>query len=76
MVAVYGKADAATTVRLWVDANHPVIHVTADGLAPSTATASIELWRTEPYELPSIEVSAVNLDRSKPGGEGVSKSRD
>ena len=66
MEAVYGEGDDATTIRLWVDANHPVIHVTADGAKPRTVTASIELWRTEPFELPSIEVSDVNLDRSKP----------
>ena len=66
MEAVYGEGDGATTIRLWVDANHPVIHVTADGKTPCTATASIELWRTGPYELPSIECSDVHLDRSKP----------
>lgn len=66
MEAVCGKGDDARTVRLWVDANHPVIHVTADGNVPSSATASVELWRTERYELPSIECSDVNLDRSKP----------
>jgi len=64
--AVCGEGDGATTVRLWVDANHPVIHATADGNTPFAATASIELWRTEAYELPSIECSDVNLDRSKP----------
>jgi len=66
MEVVCGAAEAATTVRLWVDANHPVIHMTVDGQTPCTATASLELWRTEPYELPSIEVSDVHLDRSKP----------
>jgi hypothetical protein len=66
METVYGKEDNTTTVRLWVDANHPVIHVTADGKTPCTATASIELWRTEPCELPTIECSDVNLDPSKP----------
>ncbi len=66
MEAVFGEQDDATTVRLWVDANHPVIQVTVDGSTTCTATASIELWRTEPYELPSIEVSDVNCDRSKP----------
>jgi len=69
MEAVCGEGDGATTLRLWVDANHPVIHVTADGSRPCTATVSIELWRTERYELPSIEVSDVNLDRSKPDGK-------
>ena len=63
--AIYGKGDNATKLRLWVDANHPVIHVATDGPKPSTATAAIELWRTKPYELPNLEVSDVNLDRTK-----------
>ncbi len=66
MEAVFGEGDDATSIRLWVDANHPAIYVTIDGKTPCTATASVELWRTERYELPSIEVSDVHLDRSKP----------
>ncbi len=69
MEAVFGEGDDATAIRLWVDANHPAIHVTVDGNTPCTAAASIELWRTERFELPSIEVSDVNLDRSKPGNQ-------
>lgn len=34
-----------TDIRLWVDANHPVIHAEINGSEPSTATASVELWR-------------------------------
>ena len=64
--AVYGKGNQATTLRLWVDANHPVIHVTTNSAKPCTATATIELWRTEPYELPNLEISDVNLDRARP----------
>lgn len=66
MVVCFGDASSKTTVRLWVDANHPVVHVDVDSPKPLTATASIELWRNEPYELPSIETSDVYLDRSKP----------
>ena len=39
------------TIRLWVDANHPVIHVTADSATPMEATAFVELWRTNQSEL-------------------------
>lgn len=42
-------------IILWVDANRPVIHLTTD----LPATASIELWRTGQYTLPSIECSDV-----------------
>ncbi len=66
MAVCFGEASSRTTVRLWVDANHPLVHVDVDGPKPVTATASIELWRNEPYELPNIEVSDVHLDRSKP----------
>ena len=38
-----------TEVRVWVDANHPVIQVDAKSLdgQPLMATATVELWRTE-----------------------------
>ena len=67
--AVFGQERETTTLRLWVDANHPVIYVKTGGNMPRTATASIELWRNEPFELPSIEVSDVQIDRSQPGGK-------
>jgi len=57
--------DETTTMRLWVDANHPVIQVEVDGKRKVEATAVIELWRTEKYTLPSIECSDVMQDRSK-----------
>ena len=53
-------------ISLWVDANNPTIEVIIESDAPTIATASIELWRTEPYELPSIELSDTMLDPSKP----------
>ncbi len=64
-----GKAPTQTTVHVWVDANHPVIHVAIDSPTATQATACIELWRTAPEQLPSIEVSDVHLDRSKPNSQ-------
>lgn len=62
-----GLGDAAETkVRLWVDANHPVIHVTADSVRPLEATAFIELWRTNQQELAELQVSDVLLNRKLP----------
>lgn len=49
-------------IRVWVDANHPAVHVTTD----LPATASIELWRTHRTELATLEVSDIMLNRSKP----------
>ncbi|MGC4031404.1 MAG: DUF5703 domain-containing protein [Tepidisphaeraceae bacterium] len=55
-----GKTDdTRCTVRLWVDANQPVVRVTVDSARPVTATASYRLWRDKPTKLPSIEVSDV-----------------
>ncbi len=57
-----------TEIRLWVDANHPVIHAEFDGSQATDATAAIELWRTEQTSIPSSwECSDVNLFRPRPG---------
>ena len=48
-----------TELSLWVDANHPVIHVEVTGKRKTTATATIELWRTRQETLPSVECSDV-----------------
>ncbi len=41
-----GNGSTAITVRLWVDANQPVAHVSVESGSPVAATASFELWRT------------------------------
>ncbi|MCR4410244.1 MAG: DUF5703 domain-containing protein [Candidatus Saccharicenans sp.] len=64
-----GQGENQVKLQVWVDANHPVIHVAADSRKPVRATAKIELWRTEPYELPSIEVSDVHFDHYVPGNK-------
>jgi alpha-L-fucosidase 2 len=65
----YGKGDDALHVQVWVDANHPVVHVWAESRQAVEATASIELWRTAPFTLPSIEVSDVHYDHDVPGNQ-------
>jgi len=42
-----GAHDAATVVRVWVDANRAVIRVECDGPQPFDVTARTEVWRTE-----------------------------
>jgi hypothetical protein len=64
-----GEGEGRVDVRVWADANHPVIHVAVTGKTPVEATASVELWRTEPYELPTIEVSDVHFDHYVPGNK-------
>jgi hypothetical protein len=43
------------TLRVWVDANHPVLHVEAKLDQPATLQAKLELWRTRrhPFNEPS-----------------------
>ena len=65
----YGEGNSAVNLKLWVDANLPVIRVEVESRKPTEAVASIELWRTSRYQLPTIEVSDVMLDRSNKDGQ-------
>ena len=60
-----GADKKKTSLQMWVDANHPVIHVSIESAMPSQATASIELWRTNQYEV-EPQVSDVLLRRDVP----------
>ena len=40
-----GSVDHPDLVRIWVDANHPVIHIEASTNAPVDMEADVELWR-------------------------------
>src|ERR1039457_5428296 len=55
-----------STIRLWVDANHPVIHVTADSTSPMEATASIELRRTNQSALAELQCIDIMNETGKP----------
>jgi len=65
----YGQSQDEVDLKVWADANHPVIHVAVKSKKPVEATATVELWRTEPYELPTIEVSDVHFDHYVPGNK-------
>ena len=56
-------AAAEFRIRLWVDANQPVIYVTADSEVPLEATAFVEQWRTNQQELAELQVSDVLMNR-------------
>jgi alpha-L-fucosidase 2 len=47
--------SGANVLQVWVDANHPVIHVQTKLARPAVLQAKLELWRTEthPYNQPS-----------------------
>ena len=66
MVVRCGEGAEAAEIRLWVDANHPVVHVSVEGERERTATAAIELWRTERTAYPGPETSDLFEDRSQP----------
>ena len=42
------RGESASVMRIWVDANAPVIHIEMRGSQPVRLKASAELWRTEP----------------------------
>ncbi|MEW6235238.1 MAG: DUF5703 domain-containing protein [Candidatus Omnitrophota bacterium] len=46
-----GESGDEWSLKLWIDANAPVIHVEADSQKPILAQAALECWRTEPREL-------------------------
>ncbi|HEY9174614.1 MAG TPA: DUF5703 domain-containing protein, partial [Verrucomicrobiae bacterium] len=62
-IEVLSGGRTQAKIRLWVDANHPVIHVTADSAMPIEATASIELWRTNQCEVTELQVSDAMMNR-------------
>jgi hypothetical protein len=59
-------AQSSTTIRLWVDANNPVVHVTADSATPLEATAFVEMWRTNQLELAELQTSDIMNHAGKP----------
>jgi len=58
-----GAGERRASVQVWVDANLPVIHVTAESTAPLEATAIVDLWRTKQHELAELQTSDVLLNR-------------
>ncbi len=62
-----GNKNADVTLQLWVDANHPIIHLSHKSTVPLKMTANIELWRTKPDSLPRLETSDLLEERSQPG---------
>ena len=57
---------AETRIQLWVDANHPVVQVTAESVKPMEVTAFVELWRTNQHEMAVVECSDVMNESGKP----------
>ena len=64
-----GQGERRAVVRVWADANLPVIHVTADSPTPLEATAAIELWRTEQQPYAQLQTSDIMVNRRLPDGQ-------
>jgi hypothetical protein len=50
-----GQAGAELRVRIWVDANRPVVRIETESDQDLSLEAGLELWRTTARELPEIE---------------------
>lgn len=61
-----GQGGQRTTVRAWVDALHPVIHVEIESRMPLEATACVEIWRTHQCELAELQISDVMMNPERP----------
>jgi hypothetical protein len=59
----------ATRIRLWVDANHPVMHGTAESPTPIAVTASIEMWRTRQRVETDLQISDIFTNHKQPDGK-------
>lgn len=61
-----GSGPDATQVAVWIDAHRACVCIDAQSQRERTATASIELWRTERTPYPEATISDLLEDRSKP----------
>jgi len=53
-----GADDQAVTITIWVDANHPGVHVEVDSATPRQMQVSLDLWRTTRRELTGKELNS------------------
>ncbi|NQT94415.1 MAG: hypothetical protein HQ559_16790 [Lentisphaerae bacterium] len=53
-----GEGDEEVRIRIWVDANRPVIRLEADSESPFEMKAEMEVWRTARRELEGEEVNS------------------
>lgn len=47
-----GPGDARVTLNVFVDADHPVVHVTGESVAPVSVTVKVESWREAKQKVP------------------------
>jgi uncharacterized protein DUF5703/concanavalin A-like lectin/glucanase superfamily protein len=56
-----GEGPQEKRLRVWVDANHPVVRVSVSGEENFEVNAKVELWRTKQETLSAPEVSDLNF---------------
>ncbi len=61
-----GEGDKAVIIKIWIDANHPVVRVEAGSAAPFTVQASLDMWRTERRQLLDKELNSAYGLQSAP----------
>jgi len=64
-----GQPSSQVTLRVWVDANQPVIRIEAQGKEPVSVQASLELWRTSDRELTGKSLDSAYGLQSYAGNE-------
>ncbi len=58
IVVLAGQPPHAIVLRVWVDANRPLVRVEAEGQSPFDLQAKLEVWRTQPRELGEREIDS------------------
>jgi len=56
-----GKAPNSVGIKVWVDANNPVIHIDASVPEKTTITAKTNIWRTKADTIKKLELSDINF---------------
>lgn len=69
-VVTMGKTEETVRLRLWVDANQPVIHVDVESRKPLDARVALESWRTRERKLEDQEISHSDVFRGDTSNNG------
>lgn len=66
-----GEGWKEVRVRVWVDANNPVVRVEIDAARPLEIEAALEVWRTQPRKLEGDECHSAYGLHVRPEGRDV-----
>ena len=76
IVITAGPVGATTSLRIFVDAKHPVIHLIGESDRPVTATLTLENWRSEKKVLQGAELGSSWTMQEAPADIVVWESAD